>query len=144
MTEVYGEQLVSGWTDARARVLGGMTALPSRSASGLRAFEAIADRWNLSRHERQAALGMPLRTYNRVRARPETAMLDDDTLERISHVLGIYKALHVLFEDDERADTWINRPSLAFAGQPARALIASGLFTDLVRVRQHLDAARVD
>jgi len=85
---------------------------------------------------------MPRSTYNRVRARPDGATLDADKLERISHVLGIYKALHVLFHEDERADTWIDRPSFAFAGQPARALITSGRFTDLVRVRQHLDVAR--
>jgi len=115
-----------------------------QSASGLRAFEAIADRWNLSPYERQAVLGMPRSTYNRVRARPETAALDDNKLERISHVLGIYKALHVFFADDERADTWISRSSLAFAGRPARTLITSGLFSDLARVRQHLDVARVE
>jgi putative toxin-antitoxin system antitoxin component (TIGR02293 family) len=110
--------------------------------SGLRTFEHIADRWGLSRSEREAILGIPRSTYARLRANPERANLDRNTLERLSHVFGIYKALHVLFSDDERADTWIDRPSTAFGGRSARERLTSGLVADLAGVRHHLDVAR--
>lgn len=114
---------------------------PSISASGLRAFESIADRWKLSVAERSAILGLSPSTYRRVRSRSE-ASLDRNALERISHVLGIYKALHVLFSDDQRADTWIDRNSIDFGDRPARERLTTGLVTDLVHVRRYLDAAR--
>ncbi len=110
--------------------------------SGIRAFERIADRWKLTRAEREAILGMPRSTYARLRAKPERANLDRSTLERLSLVFGIYKALHVLFSDDERADTWIDRPSAAFGDRPARERITSGLITDLAKVRHYLDVSR--
>jgi uncharacterized protein (DUF2384 family) len=68
--------------------------------------------------------------------------LDATTLERISHVLGIYKALHVLFIDEKQADSWIDRPSVAFGDRPARERLTSGLLSDLIFIRHHLDVAR--
>ena len=110
--------------------------------SGIRTFERIADRWKLTRTERESMLGIPRSTYARIRKRPERANLDRGTLERLSLVFGIYKALHVLFSDDERADTWIDRPSAAFGDRPARERMTSGLVTDLAKVRHYLDASR--
>lgn len=110
--------------------------------SGIRTFERIADRWKLTRSEREAILGIPRSTYARLRGNPERANLDRSTLERLSHVFGIYKALHVLFSDDERADTWIDRPSAAFGDRPARERMTTGLITDLAKVRQYLDVSR--
>jgi uncharacterized protein (DUF2384 family) len=115
---------------------------PTLSESGLRTFESIADRWSLSVAERQRVLGLARSTYSRLRSKPAAAALDANALERISHVLGIYKALHVLFPDDEQADTWLDRPSDAFGGRPARERLTSGLVSDLAYVRHHLDVAR--
>jgi len=115
---------------------------PSLAESGLRSFEVIADRWRLSPRERERVLGLPRSTYARLRAKPERSQLDRNALERLSHVLGIYKALHVLFSDDERADRWIDRPSLDFGGRPARERLTSGLVADLAYLRHYLDVAR--
>ncbi len=124
--------------------IGGMQqrSAVSLGESGIRTFERIADRWKLSRSERETMLGIPRSTFARLRANPERANLDRSTLERLSLVFGIYKALHVLFGDDERADTWIDRPSAAFGDRPARERMTSGLITDLAKVRQYLDVAR--
>jgi uncharacterized protein (DUF2384 family) len=110
--------------------------------SGLRAFEAIAARWSLSPRERESILGLPRSTYARMRAKPERAHLDKNVMERLSHVLGIYKALHVLFPDAEQADAWIDRPSADFGGRAARERLTSGLIADLAYVRHYLDVAR--
>jgi uncharacterized protein (DUF2384 family) len=115
---------------------------PSPAESGLRSFEAIADCWHLSSRERESILGMPRSTYARARANPTRAHLDGNVMERLSHVFGIYKALHILFADTDRADTWIDRPSSDFSGRPARERLTSGLVADLAYLRRYLDVAR--
>jgi hypothetical protein len=87
-------------------------------------------------------LGMSRYAYDRSRAHPGRAMLNRDNLERLSLVIGIYRALHTLFQDDEQADTWIDRPSTDFGGEPARVRMTNGLLPDLVYVRQYLHAAQ--
>jgi len=108
----------------------------------LRTFENIADRWKLKPAERRALLGnIPPSTYHRLRQNPDAADLSDDALERISHILAIYKSLHVLFTSAEFADRWISEPNLAFDSAPAKAKMLAG-FSQLVDVRRYLDAQR--
>src|SRR5579862_3228690 len=87
----------------------------SARASGpaLRAFERIADRWALKPKERQALLGLPRSTYFSYLRAPERARLSADTLERISYVLGIFKALAILLPRREAAEGWVRRPNTA-------------------------------
>ena len=70
--------------------------------------------------------------------------LPKDTLERISYVLGIYKALQILLPDAKASDEWVKRPNTAapFGGKPALARMLSGNVADLYVVRQYLDAQR--
>ena len=69
-------------------------------------------------------------------------MLPQDTLERISYVLGIYRALQILLPDPERADVWVRRPNDAplFGGASALDRMLGGQVADLFVVRQYLDA----
>jgi uncharacterized protein (DUF2384 family) len=115
---------------------------PALGGPALRTFERIADRWRLSGVERERVLGLTHSKYHRVKADPDRAVLSPDTVERVSHVLGIFKALQVLFPDAVRADGWIDRPSLRLGGESARSRLTSGRFTDLVDLRRYLDAAR--
>ena len=108
----------------------------------IRTFERIADRWKLSSGERERVLGLSHSKYHRAKAQPDRAALLPDTLERISHVFAIFKALQVLFPDALRADSWIDRPSRRLGGETARSRLTSGRFTDLVDLRRYLDAAR--
>ena len=70
--------------------------------------------------------------------------LPRDTLERISYILGIYKALQLLLPDTRAADEWIRRPNEAavFGGRSALDRMLSGNVSDLYDVRQYLDAQR--
>src|SRR4051794_8356988 len=69
------------------------------SGPAIRAFLNIARAWGLSVDEQRALLGWPAAsTYHKYKA-GEVATLSYDTLERLSLVLGIYKALHVLYPD---------------------------------------------
>lgn len=65
-----------------------------------------------------------------------------EVLLRISHVLGIDKALHVQFPHAQQADTWLRRPNEAplFSGRPALAILLESGIDGLTRARGYLDA----
>jgi uncharacterized protein (DUF2384 family) len=111
----------------------------------VKAFGKIAQAWGMDVREQRAALGnVSKQTIDNWRAHPQRARLNGDQLDRVSYLLGIYKALHILFTRPEQADTWIRRPNAAlpFGGRRAAELIFSGRLEDLIRVRRFLDGAR--
>ena len=115
------------------------------SAAGIRAFTRIAGLWGLSVEEQLLLLGEPARsTFFAWRKHPERASLPRDTLERISNLLGIYKALQILFPDVAVADAWIRKPNMAplFAGRSALQRMLAGNVSDLNAVRRYLDSVR--
>lgn len=114
----------------------------SLSGPGLRTFFRIAELWDLSVDEQMTLLGMTARsTFFKWKKDPNT-VLPTDTLERISYILGIYKALQVLLPDEKAADQWVKQPNMAapFAGQSALDKMLSGQVADLFVVRQYIDA----
>ncbi|MBB3342276.1 MbcA/ParS/Xre antitoxin family protein [Luteimonas sp. RC10] len=110
----------------------------------LKAFFNIAERWGLSAGQERRLLGNPGRsTYFRWK-RDRAGAVSGDVLERISYLLGIYKALHILFPDDAQADGWVHRANTAppFGGTSALARMLGGHVADLYVVREYLDAQR--
>jgi hypothetical protein len=115
------------------------------SAAGLRAFFNIARDWALNTDEQMVLLGAPGRsTFFKWKSAPESADLKRDTLERLSYLLGIYKALQILLPDTAAADAWVKKPNSApgFGGRSALDRMLGGNVADLVAVRQYLDARR--
>jgi hypothetical protein len=114
------------------------------SAGALRAFFRIADAWGLSAKEQMILLGSPPRSTFYAWKRAEDLALPRDTLERLSYILGIYKALQILLPKPESADGWIKKPNTAplFGGRSALDRMLSGQVADLYVVRQYLDAQR--
>jgi len=110
----------------------------------LRTFFRIADAWQLSSREARRILGDPPRSTYFLWKQTGEGQLSRDTLERVSYVLGIYKALQILLPQQDAADTWIRRPNSApiFGGRPALDRMLSGNVADLYVVRQYLDAQR--
>lgn len=128
-----------------ARRPGAEPSLTEMSAAGLRAFFRIAGDWDLSVEEQIVLLGSPGRsTFFKWKQSPQSARLGRDTLERLSLLLGIYKALQILLPQPAAADTWIKRPNSAppFGGRRALDRMLAGNVSDLVAVRQYLDAMR--
>lgn len=115
----------------------------SLAAPALRTYFRIADAWKLSADEARELLGHPPRSTF-YQWRKGQAQLSKDTLERISYVLGIYKALQILLPDPDAADAWIRKPNDAplFGGQSALERMLRGRVADLYVVRQYLDAQR--
>jgi hypothetical protein len=122
------------------------TAIDRKNLSGpaLRTFFRIADLWGLSADEQMTLLGVTARSTFFKWKKVTDTVLPKDTLERISYVLGIYKALQILLPDEKAADAWVKRPNDAplFSGQSALARMLSGQVADLFVVRQYLDAQR--
>ena len=122
------------------------TKLDRKALSGpaLRTFFRIADLWCLSVGEQMTLLGLTARSTFFKWKKDQESPLPKDTLERISYILGIYKALQILVPDEMAADEWIKRPNsaLPFGGRSALDRMLSGQVADLFVVRQYLDAQR--
>jgi hypothetical protein len=134
------------------RILGSDRFNPERrrqlSGAGLRTFLRIADEWQLSESDRLRVLGLPGRsTFHgwvaKVRQGKDIT-LSVDELIRISAVLGIYKALRILFPREGDANRWLRsgNSDLTFGGQTPLAMIVSGTQDGLILVRRYLDAWR--
>ena len=110
----------------------------------LRTFFKLAELWNLRIAEQRKLLGDPPESTFYKWKRQQDGVLGRDTLERISYLLGIYKALQILFPDPAQADAWLHKPnqSALFGGHPAMERMLSGNVSDLYVVRQYLDAQR--
>ena len=111
---------------------------------GLRTVFRIMDAWQVKEPGRAALLGVPRATYFRWKRDPSRARLTHDAVERISYILGIYKALQILLPDSAAADSWVRRPNETplFAGRPPIERMTAGQVADLYVVRQFLDAQR--
>lgn len=119
---------------------------PRRDLAGpaLRAFFNITRLWGLNTEQERVLLGNPGRSTFFRWKRDLDGALSQDTLERISYLLGIWKALQILFPEPAQADAWIKRPNAApvFGGQSALQRMLAGHVADLYTVRQYLDAQR--
>ncbi len=127
--------------DARGHPLRQEGAL---AGPALRGFFKLAERWDLRVAEQRKLLGDPPESTFYKWKREQDGALGRDTLERISYLLGIFKALAILFPDPARADAWLRKPNDAatFGGHSALQRMLSGNVADLFVVRQYLDAQR--
>jgi hypothetical protein len=114
------------------------------SGPAIRSFLNIASRWELSVGEQRALLGWPApSTFHKYKA-GHVGTLPHDMMVRISLVLGIYKALHILYPDRQLADRWVKLPNgnPLFGGQPALTLMTESGVDGLLQVRRLLDGRR--
>ncbi len=110
---------------------------------GLRAFFRIAGDWRLSNDEQATLLSVSKATLARWKGGSAPA-LSVDQLDRLSYILGIYKALQILLPNPAAADGWVRRANDAalFGGKSALDRMLSGRMEDLLLVRRYLDAQR--
>lgn len=118
-----------------------------RNAVGLREVLSIAQKWELSFEQLCTLLRTPARTLQRWRrAGEQTGRLDlpADTVERISYLLGISKALTILLPTPANRLLWLRNANAAapFNGQAPMDRLLQGQVADLFIVRRHLDGAR--
>lgn len=115
---------------------------PRTSVVAKKTFFRVMEIWGATNEQAQVLLGAPSRSSYFAWKKGEGGTLSRDALERVSYVLGIYKALQILFADETRADAWISKPNAAFGGRSALDRMTAGNISDLHAVRAYLDHAR--
>ena len=115
---------------------------PEKINAGLRTFFRIMDAWGVDTEGARVLLGRPGRSTLFKWKTGAVRTIPHDTVRRVSLVLGIYKALQILFRAPAQADAWITRPNAAFGGRTALQHMLGGDVTDLAAVRHYLDAVR--
>jgi antitoxin Xre/MbcA/ParS-like protein len=114
------------------------------SAVGIKAFLRIAEKWGVKDPDARALLGgISSGTFYGLKKTPDARPLDQDTLTRISLLIGIFKALHILYSQ-RLADAWMTLPNSnpMFRGSTPLAYILRLGQPGMMQVRQLLDARR--
>ncbi len=114
-----------------------------KAQAGLTAFFSITQEWGLDNDQQRILLGSPGRTTFFEWKKKKKGKLSKDTLDRLSYVLGIYKALHILFSNNSVLQ-WIRNPNNdpLFSGKSPLEYMLSGHLVSLSDVRRYLDWAR--
>lgn len=114
------------------------------SGSGLKAFFNIIERTGVRDTDARELLGgISNGPYYAMKKNPAAKVLDADTLLRISFLIGIFKALHIL-HSKPLADEWIRLPNdnPIFAGRTPLEFMLRGGLPAMQVVRRLLDARR--
>jgi len=115
------------------------------SSAALQGFFNLSKHWGLTANQERALLGSPAEsTFFKWKANKSAPRLNRDALDRISYLLGIFKALNILLPSARVADEWIKKPNAApfFQGQSALERMLGGNLVDLADVRRYLDTQR--
>jgi len=118
------------------------TLVDAKGDPAVDGFFAIMDKWRVSTEKAGDLLGgMPRSSVYKLKTAAGT--LRQDELTRISYIVGIYKALHILLPDT-LADQWISQANenILFGGQTPLEYIVKAGIPGLHQVRSLLDAAR--
>ena len=105
---------------------------------------SLLDRWQLPPNDQAALLGLSAQSRSTVaRYRRGEPLADSaDLLARAGHLLGIHKALRILFPHDlDLAYRWISAPNRRFGTTPLEVMKRHG-YEGILAVRRYLDFER--
>jgi uncharacterized protein (DUF2384 family) len=111
------------------------------AAAMFRAALNLFKLWEITDEEAAILLDVPVRTYRRWKA-GDLGRIDRDGKARLSNLMGIHKALRIIFREPQRGYAWIKAPNKVFSNRAALDVMLGGELTDLMRVRRYLDAER--
>ena len=97
--------------------------------------------WEVTDDQAATLLDLTRRTYARWKA-GDTGRISRDGKARLSNLMGIHKALRIVFNDAARGYVWMKAGNDAFGGRSALDIMMGGEITDIMRVRRYLDAER--
>jgi transcriptional regulator with XRE-family HTH domain len=106
---------------------------------------ALLERWELAPADQAALLGLSARSRSTVaRYRRGEPLADSaDLLARAGHLLGIHKALRILFpQDRDLAYRWVSAPSRRFGGAAPVEIMKRHGYEGILAVRRYLDFER--
>jgi uncharacterized protein (DUF2384 family) len=107
------------------------------------AFFAIVEKWELRNEDAMALLGGASNGRYFQLKKKHKAALSQDELTRISLLIGIFKALNILF-NHRLANQWTSRPNSnpMFNNAPPLQLLTRGGVPAMLSVRRLLDSRR--
>ncbi|TAJ28216.1 MAG: DUF2384 domain-containing protein [Bosea sp. (in: a-proteobacteria)] len=111
------------------------------AAAMFRAAVNLFRLWRITDEEAAVLIDLPARTYARWKA-GQVGRISRDGKARLSNLMGIHKALRLIFSEPQRGYDWIRRPNGDLGGRSALEVMLGGELTDLMRVRRLLDAER--
>jgi hypothetical protein len=113
------------------------------SPAGLKAFFKIMEHWQVRDEAAKALLGGVTNGPYYEMKKNHARLLDPDTLTRISYLIGIYKALNILYGKN-LANEWISlsNDNVIFGGNSPLDYVISGGIPAMQIVRRLLDARR--
>ena len=98
--------------------------------------------WGLSDAQSCTLLGGASETTWRRWKKGDISRLSVDLKTRLSILMGIHKALRIIFTENERAYRWVRRDNTHFDNQPPLDWMLRGDLFALLDVRHYLDAMR--
>lgn len=117
---------------------------PISPDEGVAAFRAVLNlfgKWDVTDEQAATLLDMAVRTFARWKV-DGPGRISRDGRARLSNLLGIHKALRIIFQEPPRGYEWIKSANKAFGGKSALEVMLGGELTDIMRVRRYLDAER--
>lgn len=116
--------------------------LPDELHAMQRAIINLFGKWDLTDSDAARILGgISTKTFRRWKE-GDFGRVNRDLADRMSNLLGIHKALRLIFSEPSRAYRWIKTENEAFSGQSALFIMKRGSLEDIVRIRRYLDSAR--
>ena len=121
------------------------TCTRATAASGWRAWwSSLLDHWKLAPNDQAVLLGLSTQSRSTIaRYRRGEPLADSaDLLARAGHLLGIHKALRILFPHDrDLAYRWVTTPNRRFGATPLDVMKQHG-YEGILAVRRYLDFER--
>ena len=134
---------VAGFSAEKAVDLSNKAVQVKLSRSAIPSFFKISEAWQLRDESARQLLGGVSNGVFYQLKRGQKKTLDQDKLTRISLLLGIFKALNLLYSR-KLADAWMNlsNSNPMFEGESPLNYLLKGGVPAFLRVRQLLDARR--
>jgi Protein of unknown function (DUF2384) len=127
--------------DTDARDFAPVPITDEEAAAMFRAANNLFRLWSITDEQAAILLDLPVRSYRRWKA-GDIGRFDRDRKARLSNLLGIHKALRIIFHEPQRGYAWLRAPNARFGGKAALDIMLGGELTDLMRVRRYLDSER--
>ena len=114
----------------------------AEAEAGARFAVKVFELWDLNDTDSCILLGgLGIRTYARWK-KGLIGPMDMDRKMRLSILAGIHKGLKYLFTEKQRGYDWIKKPNAHFGDARPLDILLNGRMTDLMAIRDYLDAVR--
>lgn len=107
-----------------------------------RAVINLFDKWGVSDVDAAVLLGgIAAKTFRRWKD-GDYGRVNRDLADRMSNLMGIHKALRIIFTDPAQAYRWIKSENKSLGGRTPFEVMMQGGMEDIVRIRRYLDSVR--